>query len=186
MLRLTGQGDNTTGPVPSHMLKALIVMITTTKITTRTAIFASVDLMDPHSPLPDRHCTQFAVRAAVNLDELSQMPIGERNTGPGFQVALEGEGAALVGIRPLRQATTDGISPRGTTACQVPEDCTRTVSACLGLTKRPAVRNQSEILMASETDAEFGNCGCQTTKAFGSASSESPTASRSRASRLWR
>ena len=49
-----GQGDNTTGPVPSHMLKALITMITTTKITRRTVIFAAVDLMDPHSPFPDR------------------------------------------------------------------------------------------------------------------------------------
>ena len=30
-------------------------------------------------------------------NELSQMPIGERDTGPGFQVALESGGATLVG-----------------------------------------------------------------------------------------
>ena len=46
--RNTGQGDNTTGPVPSHMGRAISTMIATTKITTR-IIFAGVDLMDPHS-----------------------------------------------------------------------------------------------------------------------------------------
>lgn len=42
----TNQGDNTTGPVPSQMGKASITTITTTKMTTRTAIFAGLDLMD--------------------------------------------------------------------------------------------------------------------------------------------
>ena len=33
-VRLKGQGENTTGPVPSHMLTALITTIRTTKIAT--------------------------------------------------------------------------------------------------------------------------------------------------------
>jgi hypothetical protein len=36
-------------------------------------------------------------RSAFNADELSQMPIRERNTRPGFQIALKGNGAPLVG-----------------------------------------------------------------------------------------
>ena len=50
MLSGTSQGDNTTGPVPSQMGKASITPITTTKITTRTAIFAGLDLMDASLP----------------------------------------------------------------------------------------------------------------------------------------
>jgi hypothetical protein len=46
------QGDNTTGPKPSHMLKALIATITMTKMTACVAIFARLDLIDSSLPLP--------------------------------------------------------------------------------------------------------------------------------------
>jgi hypothetical protein len=46
------QGDNTTGPVPSQMGKASSTTITTTKVITRTAFFAGLDLMD--ASLPDQ------------------------------------------------------------------------------------------------------------------------------------
>ena len=47
-----GQGDSTTGPVPSQMLKALITTITTTKMTTCAAIFPGVDFIDASLPCP--------------------------------------------------------------------------------------------------------------------------------------
>jgi hypothetical protein len=41
--------------------------------------------------------SRLALRATFNADELSQMPIRERNTGPGFQIAFKSNRAPFVG-----------------------------------------------------------------------------------------